>query len=107
VQQHLHLSVAALSHVAQCVQSRVCVSLKLYTSLVGIADCNIWLITAVLLTTCKLCTVAQINCVVMGGVNTDELGAFVELTKHQQLDVRFIEWMPFDDNRWNGDKFIG
>ena len=49
----------------------------------------------------------QINCVVMGGVNTDDLSAFVELTQHQQLDVRFIEWMPFDDNRWNGDKFVG
>jgi molybdenum cofactor biosynthesis enzyme MoaA len=65
------------------------------------------LIATALLSAYPLYNVMQINCVVMGGVNTDELGAFVELTKHQQLDVRFIEWMPFDDNRWNGDKFVG
>eukprot|EP00611_Tribonema_gayanum_P011912 TRINITY_DN2234_c0_g1_i1.p1 TRINITY_DN2234_c0_g1~~TRINITY_DN2234_c0_g1_i1.p1 ORF type:complete len:439 (-),score=126.73 TRINITY_DN2234_c0_g1_i1:725-2041(-) len=49
----------------------------------------------------------KINCVVMGGVNEDELAAFVELGSSRPLDVRFIEWMPFDDNRWNEGKFVG
>lgn len=48
----------------------------------------------------------KINCVVMNGVNTDELADFLEFTRDQELDVRFIEWMPFDDNRWKDDKFF-
>ena len=38
----------------------------------------------------------QINCVVMRGVNEDEICDFVELTRHLPLDIRFIEYMPFD-----------
>ena len=48
----------------------------------------------------------KVNCVVMRGVNDDELGAFVNLTKDLPLDVRFIEWMPFDSNAWNDDRFL-
>ena len=48
----------------------------------------------------------KINCVVMNGVNTDELADFLEFTRDQELDVRFIEWMPFDDNRWKDAKFF-
>ncbi|CAM9326602.1 unnamed protein product [Discosporangium mesarthrocarpum] len=48
----------------------------------------------------------KVNCVVMKGVNTDELSDFLTLTKNQELDIRFIEWMPFDDNRWNDNKFV-
>lgn len=48
----------------------------------------------------------KINCVVMKGLNTDELGDFVEFTRDQELDVRFIEWMPFDDNKWKDAKFF-
>ena len=46
------------------------------------------------------------NCVVMRGMNEDELGAFVELTRHRDMEVRFIEWMPFDSNEWCDDKFV-
>ncbi|CAM9129802.1 unnamed protein product [Choristocarpus tenellus] len=48
----------------------------------------------------------KINCVVMRGVNSDEIAHFLEFTRDKELDVRFIEWMPFDDNRWNDDKFV-
>jgi len=46
----------------------------------------------------------KINCVVMKGVNDDELDAFVRWTKDRPVQVRFIEFMPFDDNKWTGDK---
>ncbi|CAM9320497.1 unnamed protein product, partial [Phaeothamnion confervicola] len=42
----------------------------------------------------------KVNCVVMGGVNDEELGDFLRLGETAAVDVRFIEWMPFDDNRW-------
>ena len=49
----------------------------------------------------------KINCVVMQGINTDELIDFVELTHNQSnLAVRFIEYMPFDDNQWNEKKYF-
>ena len=38
----------------------------------------------------------KINCVMMKGVNDKELGDFVEWTKDKNVDVRFIEYMPFD-----------
>ncbi|DAZ93161.1 TPA: hypothetical protein N0F65_005511 [Lagenidium giganteum] len=48
----------------------------------------------------------KINCVVMREVNLDEIVAFVEMTKELPVDVRFIEWMPFDSNRWNDETFV-
>jgi molybdenum cofactor biosynthesis protein A len=48
----------------------------------------------------------KINCVVMKGFNDDELQGFVRLTEHLPIDVRFIEWMPFNDNGWNADRFF-
>lgn len=49
----------------------------------------------------------KVNVVVMRGVNDDELVDFVKLTeKHRRLDVRFIEYMPFDGNRWAHAKFL-
>ena len=38
----------------------------------------------------------KINTVVLPGVNEREIPAFVELTRHHDLTVRFIEPMPFD-----------
>lgn len=43
----------------------------------------------------------QVNCVVMRGLNEDELPDFVALTEGLPLDVRFIEYMPFD-GEWQG-----
>jgi cyclic pyranopterin phosphate synthase len=37
----------------------------------------------------------KINCVVMGGVNDREAPAFVELARDREIDVRFLEYMPY------------
>lgn len=48
----------------------------------------------------------KINCVVMRGVNEDEVLDFVALTERKHVDVRFIEYMPFDGNKWNLKKMV-
>ncbi|XP_054894756.1 molybdenum cofactor biosynthesis protein 1 isoform X2 [Poeciliopsis prolifica] len=48
----------------------------------------------------------KINCVVMRGLNEDELLDFVQLTEKKPLEVRFIEYMPFDGNKWNFKKMV-
>lgn len=48
----------------------------------------------------------KINCVVKRGMNEDEVCDFVALTKNMNLDVRFIEYMPFDGNKWNDKKMV-
>ena len=42
----------------------------------------------------------------MRGVNDDELADFVELTRERAVTVRFIEYMPFDGNKWNDRKMV-
>ena len=49
----------------------------------------------------------KINCVLMAGTNDDEVKDFVNLTKNSSLDVRFIEYMPFDGNKWSNDYVMG
>jgi cyclic pyranopterin phosphate synthase len=49
---------------------------------------------------------AKVNCVVMKGLNEDELADFVELTRSSAIEVRFIEYMPFDGNAWHSDTFV-
>ncbi|CAG8588669.1 3323_t:CDS:2 [Ambispora leptoticha] len=48
----------------------------------------------------------KINCVVIRGVNDEEFLDFVELTRDKPLDIRFIEYMPFDGNKWNQNKMV-
>mmetsp|Transcript_24142 Transcript_24142/g.67670 ORF Transcript_24142/g.67670 Transcript_24142/m.67670 type:complete len:390 (+) Transcript_24142:100-1269(+) len=48
----------------------------------------------------------KINCVLMRGENDDEIGKFVQMTENQPVDIRFIEYMPFDGNRWEQQKMI-
>jgi molybdenum cofactor biosynthesis protein A len=48
----------------------------------------------------------KINCVVMNDFNHNELRDFIMLTKDLPVDVRFIEWMPFNDNGWNKNRFF-
>ncbi|MFY7652291.1 MAG: GTP 3',8-cyclase MoaA [Chitinophagaceae bacterium] len=43
----------------------------------------------------------KLNVVVMKQVNFHELPAFIQLTKHWPLEVRFIEFMPFTGNGWH------
>jgi cyclic pyranopterin phosphate synthase len=49
----------------------------------------------------------KINCVVMRGINEREILRFVELGREQDLEVRFIEYMPFDGNKWSQGKMLG
>ncbi|CAG8641497.1 10801_t:CDS:2, partial [Funneliformis mosseae] len=48
----------------------------------------------------------KVNCVVIRGVNDQEVLDFVELTRNKPIDMRFIEYMPFDGNKWNKKKLI-
>ncbi|XP_054000848.1 molybdenum cofactor biosynthesis protein 1 isoform X2 [Hylaeus anthracinus] len=48
----------------------------------------------------------KVNCVIMKGFNDDELIDFVNLTKDSPIDVRFIEYMPFQGNKWNENKMV-
>ncbi|RYP36807.1 hypothetical protein DL767_003197 [Monosporascus sp. MG133] len=48
----------------------------------------------------------KINCVVMRGVNDREILPFVEMTREQDIEIRFIEYMPFDGNKWNQGKMF-
>tara|TARA_R110002050_G_scaffold270252_4_gene413268 strand:- start:1442 stop:2344 length:903 start_codon:yes stop_codon:yes gene_type:complete len=48
----------------------------------------------------------KVNCVLMKGFNDNEIIDFVELTKHHNLQIRFIEFMPFDGNKWNMEKLV-
>lgn len=48
----------------------------------------------------------KLNVVVIKDFNEDEIINFVNLTKNLPIDVRFIEFMPFDGNRWQWDKVV-
>ncbi|MEZ4701986.1 MAG: GTP 3',8-cyclase MoaA [Rhodothermales bacterium] len=48
----------------------------------------------------------KINCVVLRGFNDDELADFVTLTREKPIEVRFIEYMPFEGNGWKDDRFM-
>jgi cyclic pyranopterin phosphate synthase len=46
----------------------------------------------------------KVNVVVMKGLNDNEIIDFIEWTKDTNVHVRFIEFMPFDNNRWTSNK---
>ncbi len=46
----------------------------------------------------------KINVVVMKGLNDDEILDFISLTKHNNIEVRFIEFMPFSGNQWTSNQ---
>ena len=48
----------------------------------------------------------KINCVVMRGINEREILPFVELGRDKDIEVRFIEYMPFDGNKWSKAKML-
>jgi len=48
----------------------------------------------------------KINCVVIRGLNENEIVDFVKLTRDKPIQVRFIEYMPFDGNQWKDSKFV-
>jgi cyclic pyranopterin phosphate synthase len=51
--------------------------------------------------------VIKVNVVVMKGVNEQYLSDFSGLTKELPIEVRFIEFMPFDRNRWTPEYVTG
>lgn len=51
----------------------------------------------------------KINFVVMKGFNDDELADFARMADDRfggDVDVRYIEWMPFNDNGWSASRFL-
>jgi len=48
----------------------------------------------------------KINCVVMRAVNDNEIIPFADFAVHNDINVRFIEYMPFTNNGWNESSFI-
>uniref|UniRef100_A0A915BPB2 GTP 3',8-cyclase n=2 Tax=Parascaris univalens TaxID=6257 RepID=A0A915BPB2_PARUN len=48
----------------------------------------------------------KINNVVIRGINDEELTNFVSLTEFRNLDVRFIEYMPFSGNKFEVRKMV-
>lgn len=50
--------------------------------------------------------VPKINVVLIRGVNDDEIIDFINLTEYNHLHVRFIEFMPFDGNKWDWSKGV-
>lgn len=49
----------------------------------------------------------KINCVVMRGLNERDILPFVEMGREKDIEVRFIEYMPFGGNKWSEGKMIG
>lgn len=48
----------------------------------------------------------KLNCVLMKGVNDNEINDFIKLSEHNNINVRFIEFMPFDGNKWNLEQLV-
>ena len=48
----------------------------------------------------------KINVVLMKGINHDEINDFIAFTKNQPVEVRFIEFMPFNGNRWSSNQVM-
>ena len=48
----------------------------------------------------------KINAVVIRGLNDAQVMPFVEMTRNKDVEVRFIEYMPFDGNRWSSQKML-
>eukprot|EP01039_Chlorochromonas_danica_P001297 gene1296-1416_t len=48
----------------------------------------------------------KVNCVVIRGLNDEEIADFARLTQELPVDCRFIEIMPFDGNEWNPQRFV-
>ena len=48
----------------------------------------------------------KINTVMIKGFNDDEIIDLVQLTKNLQVSLRFIEFMPFDGNKWDMKKMV-
>ena len=50
--------------------------------------------------------IVKVNVVVMKGLNDGEIRDFIEWTRHNPIQVRFIEFMPFSGNKWTSNKMF-
>lgn len=49
----------------------------------------------------------KLNCVLLGGVNDDEIGDFLRLTEERPWEIRFIELMPMGPcAHWSAERFL-
>ena len=48
----------------------------------------------------------KINVVAMNDVNKNEILDFIEWTKNKPVTIKFIEFMPFKDNKWDWSKGV-
>ncbi len=48
----------------------------------------------------------KVNCVVMRGINDDEIMEFARFAAEQPIAVRFIEFMPFAGNAWSEGRIV-
>lgn len=48
----------------------------------------------------------KVNTVVMKGVNDEEILDFVRWSERENIHVRFIEFMPFNGNKWDWSKVV-
>ena len=48
----------------------------------------------------------KLNAVLIRGFSDDEIINFIKLTKNLTVNIRFIEFMPFDGNKWDIKKMI-
>lgn len=48
----------------------------------------------------------KLNMVLIKGVNDMEINDFIDLTKDQDIGVKFIEFMPFKGNEWDWEKGV-
>ncbi len=46
------------------------------------------------------------NVVIMRGVNDQEIPAFIRFAAEHSVTVRFIEYMPFAQNKWETERFL-
>lgn len=54
----------------------------------------------------KQIPLVKLNVVLMKGVNDNEIVDFIALTEKNNIKIRFIEFMPFDGNKWKTDKLV-
>ncbi|WP_435578332.1 GTP 3',8-cyclase MoaA [Gilvibacter sp.] len=48
----------------------------------------------------------KLNCVLIKGFNHNEIIDFIAYGRENPITVRFIEFMPFDGNKWNKEKLV-
>jgi len=48
----------------------------------------------------------KVNSVIIRNINDDELIDFIDYFRDSDINIRFIEYMPFSGNNWDNEKFL-